>query len=104
MPRGVPFVGENGVAPGDLGINLCGAEDHPCQQQAEQKAAAGDTDAVALLTGMSPVAWRHINLTGAFDFSASASPINLDAVAARYADPETWRRSVQKEDAEDSDS
>ena len=71
---------------------------------AEQKVAAGDTDAVAMLTGMSPVAWRHINLTGAFDFSATASPIDLDALTARYADPEIWCRSLQEEDGEEPES
>jgi len=71
---------------------------------AEQKRAAGETEAVALLTGVSQVAWRHINLTGTFDFSASAVPIDLDALAARYSDPEIWRRSLQEEDGEDPDS
>jgi hypothetical protein len=67
---------------------------------AEQKLAAGDTDAFALLKCVSPVAWRHINLTGTFDFTATGSPIDLDALAARYSDPEFWRRSLQEEDDE----
>jgi len=53
---------------------------------------------------VSPVAWRHVNLTGSFDFSATASPIDLDALTARYADPEIWCRSLQEEDGEEPES
>lgn len=67
---------------------------------AEQKRAAGDQEAFALLKGVSPVAWRHVNLTGTFDFSAAAAPIDLAALAARYSDPEIWRRSAQEEEGE----
>lgn len=38
-----------------------------------------------ILKGVSPVAWRHVNLTGTFDFSATASPLDLDALTARYS-------------------
>jgi len=71
---------------------------------AEQKLAAGDREAFENLKGVSPVAWRHVNLTGSFDFSATAAPIDLDALAARYADPEIWRRSVQEEDGAQPES
>jgi len=71
---------------------------------AEQKLAASDREAFEQLKGVSPVAWRHVNLTGSFDFSATASPIDLDALAARFADPEIWRRSVQEEDGEEPES
>jgi Tn3 transposase DDE domain len=69
---------------------------------AEQKLAAGDSDALENLKGVSPVAWRHVNLTGSFDFSASASPIDLEVLAARYSDLEIWRRSLQEGDGEES--
>jgi len=71
---------------------------------AEQKLAAGDREAFENLKGVSPVAWRHVNLTGSFDFSATASPIDLDALTARYADPEIWCRSLQEEDGEEPES
>ncbi len=71
---------------------------------AEQKVEAGDQDAFAMLQGVSPVAWRHVHLTGTFDFSASAPPIDLAALAARYSNPETWRRSLQEGDGEGPES
>ncbi|MDE2280617.1 MAG: Tn3 family transposase, partial [Xanthomonadaceae bacterium] len=33
-----------------------------------QKAAAGDQEAIAILRGISPIAWQHINLFGTFEF------------------------------------
>jgi len=45
-------------------------------------------------------AWRHVNLTGTFDFTARGSPIDLDALVARYNDPEFWHRSLQEADEE----
>ena len=71
---------------------------------AEQKVGAGDQDAFALLQGVSPVAWRHVHLTGTFDFSASAPPIDLAALAARYSNPETWRRSLQEGEGDGPES
>jgi hypothetical protein len=65
---------------------------------AEQKVAAGDTEAYEILKGVSPVAWRSVNLTGSFDFSESSPPIDVEALAARFSDPEFWRRSLQEED------
>ena len=43
----------------------------------ERKLAAGDTDAVAAIRRMSPVAWQHVNLFGTFEFSDEASGIVL---------------------------
>jgi len=71
---------------------------------AEQKLAAGEREAFEQLRGVSPVAWRHVNLTGSFDFSVTASSIDLETLAARYADPEIWRRSWQEEDGEEPES
>jgi len=39
-----------------------------------------------------------------FDFSANTLPIDLDALAARFADPEIWRRSVQDKEGEEPES
>ena len=52
---------------------------------AEQKVAADEKDAFAMLKGVSPVARRHVHLPGTFAFSATASPIDLAALAARPA-------------------
>ncbi|MGF6766250.1 TnpA family transposase [Paraburkholderia sp. GAS33] len=61
----------------------------------EQKRAAGDHDAMALIAGMSPVAWQHINLFGSFEFSPADASVDIDALAAHYADPAWWNRIVR---------
>jgi TnpA family transposase len=58
----------------------------------EQQQAAGDVAALDLIKAISPIAWQHINLFGNLDFNAAASNLDLEALAARYADPEYWRQ------------
>jgi hypothetical protein len=48
----------------------------------EQKAAAGDLEAIDILKGISPVAWRNVHLIGNFDFTDGASVIDIEALAA----------------------
>ena len=67
----------------------------------EQKRAAGDEAAIKLLQGVSPVAWRHVNLIGKFDFTAEAPMVDIDALAAKYADPGYWSKALEERD-EDS--
>ena len=55
-----------------------------------QKAAANDQQAMAIIRGISPVAWQHVNLFGTFEFSPAESTVDLDALAARYSDPGYW--------------
>jgi len=63
----------------------------------EQKRAAGDQEAMAAVAGVSPVAWQHINLFGVIEFSRAMTLVNLDALAARYADPACWRKAFEEE-------
>ncbi len=56
----------------------------------EQKRASGDEEAIAALRGVSPVAWRHVNLIGRFEFTSEAPQLDIDALAARYAEPGYW--------------
>ena len=49
----------------------------------EQKLAAGDLEAIKILKGTSPVAWCDVNLIGNFDFTASSTPADIEALAAR---------------------
>ncbi len=63
----------------------------------EQKCAAGDQQAIDLLRGISPVAWQHVNLFGAIEFSPRVSTVDLDALATRYSDPEYWSKVLQEE-------
>ncbi|AKE62245.1 transposase (plasmid) [Citrobacter amalonaticus Y19] len=60
----------------------------------EQKQTVGDQNALHQLQGISPVAWQHINMYGSFEFSPSTSKIDIDALVARYADPEYWQQAL----------
>lgn len=64
----------------------------------EQKLAVDDKEAIKILKGISPVAWHNFNLTGNFDFTTGASPVDIEALAVRYENPDFWRRSMREED------
>jgi TnpA family transposase len=64
----------------------------------EQKAADDDLEAMNVIAGISPIAWRHINLFGSFEFSPAPSSIDINALASRYADPVLWSKVVNNED------
>ena len=53
-----------------------------------QKQAAGDHAAADIVKDISPNAWQHVHLIGAFDFEQTESQIDIDALAARYDDPD----------------
>ena len=61
----------------------------------EQKLAAGDQEAIQFLKDVSPVAWRNINLIGNMDFTGEPSIVNIEALAARFNDPNFWRKSLE---------
>lgn len=63
----------------------------------EQKLAANDQAAIAILRETSPVAWRNVNLFGAMDFRADPVTVDIAALVARFADPAFWNRSFQDE-------
>ena len=58
-----------------------------------QRLAAGDHAAIEMMRGISPVAWQHVNLFGTFEFNDAMSEIDLDELAARYADPAYWNKA-----------
>ena len=60
----------------------------------EQKQTVGDQNALAQLHSISPVAWQHINMYGNFEFSPSTSKIDIEALVARYAEPEYWQQAL----------
>lgn len=62
----------------------------------EQKRAIGDDAAISVLRGVSPVAWRHINLIGKFDFTTNTFIVDLDDLAARFSDPEIWSSALEE--------
>jgi TnpA family transposase len=64
----------------------------------EQKVAADDLEAIKFLKSTSPVAWRNINLIGNFDFTTTSSPVDMEALAARYQNEDFWRRSMTEGD------
>ena len=41
---------------------------------------------------MSPIAWQHVNLIGRFEFSPAVCQLDIDALAACYADPACWKK------------
>ena len=49
------------------------------------------------MAGISPVSWQHVNLFGVIEFSRAQSLGDLDALAARYADPACWRKAFEEE-------
>jgi TnpA family transposase len=59
-----------------------------------QKQAAGDDAAADIVKDISPNAWQHVHLIGAFDFEQTESQIDIDALAARYDDPDFWNRAL----------
>ena len=59
-----------------------------------QKQAAGDHAAAEIVKDISPNAWQHVHLIGAFDFEQTESQIDIDALAARYDDPDFWNRAL----------
>jgi TnpA family transposase len=63
----------------------------------EQKQTANDHVAMAIIRGMSPVAWQHVNLFGTFEFSQEVLDIDIDALVARYADPAYWSKVLKEE-------
>jgi len=64
------------------------------------KLSAGDQAAIEILRGISPVAWQHVNLFGSFEFSDATSKVDIDALAARYADAAYWSQALKEEAAE----
>ncbi len=62
----------------------------------EQKLAADDQDAIEIIKGTSPVAWQNVNLIGKFEFTEENAKVDIDALAARYNDPDFWRKSVEE--------
>jgi TnpA family transposase len=67
----------------------------------EQKRASGDIEAIAALEGISPVAWRHINLIGRFDFTTEAPFVDIDALVAHLADPAHWQKILDNDPGEE---
>lgn len=62
----------------------------------EQKQANGDQKAVGIIKGTSPVAWRHVNLIGRFEFNKTGK-VDLDALVKVFEEPECWTRIMQEE-------
>jgi len=60
----------------------------------EQKIATGDKEAESIMKNISPVAWQHINLFGAFEFNKPSSRIDIDALVALYTDQDYWGKAI----------
>lgn len=64
----------------------------------DQKLNAKDEAAINILRSVSPVAWRHVNMIGKIDFTAETPIADLDALAARYAEPGYWNTALEEDD------
>lgn len=62
-----------------------------------QKLAAGEHAAIEILRNISPVAWQHVNLFGSFEFSDASSKVDIEALAALYADSAYWSQALREE-------
>ena len=51
---------------------------------------------MTIIQGVSPIAWQHVNLIGRFKFSAAASLVDIDALAARYSDTDCWNKALHE--------
>ena len=60
----------------------------------DQKLASGDHAAADIVKDISPNAWQHVHLIGAFNFEQTESQIDIDALAARYDHPDFWSRAM----------
>ena len=65
-----------------------------------QKQASGDQEAVEIIKDTSPVAWRHVNLIGRFEFN-KAEKVDLDALVRIFEEPECWTMIMREERLED---
>ncbi len=45
----------------------------------------------SLIRRMSPVAWQHVNLSGSFEIGDEDPIVDMQALAAHYADSAFWR-------------
>ena len=54
--------------------------------------------AADIVKEISPNAWQHVHLIGALNFEQAGSHIDLDALAARYDDPDFWNRAFEESD------
>jgi len=61
----------------------------------EQKLAADDQEAIEIIKCTSPVAWQNVNLIGKFEFTEENAKVDIKALAARYDDPDFWRKSLE---------
>lgn len=59
-----------------------------------QKQAVRDHVAADIVKDISPDAWQHVQLIGAFNFEQTESQIEIDALAVLHHDPDFWNRAV----------
>ena len=60
-----------------------------------------DQEATDIIKGISPNAWRHVNLFGKIEFTEVGPKVDIEALAARYNDPDFWRKSLEKGEDDD---
>jgi hypothetical protein len=63
----------------------------------EHKLVTGDKEAQIIIEGVSPVAWQNVNMFGSFEFNPATSEIDIDAMVARFDDPEFWSKVLKEQ-------
>ena len=66
----------------------------------EQKQISGNHDAMKAITGISPIAWQHINLFGTFEFNQSNLKLDIKTFADYYEDPAFWKSAINENEEE----
>jgi hypothetical protein len=58
----------------------------------------GKREEAQMITHISPIAWRHINLRGRFEFQKSQYPLNIDEVISVLGQKTDWQQVKETEE------
>ncbi len=64
-----------------------------------QAEKAGESEEAELIKGISPIAWRHVNLLGRFEFQRPQSPIDIDGLIKVLKQEIVWRRQKSTDES-----
>jgi hypothetical protein len=57
-----------------------------------EAAKAGKTEEVEAIKRISPVAWRHVNLIGRFEFHKQQNQVNIDEIISALKQKTEWQQ------------
>jgi Tn3 transposase DDE domain len=59
---------------------------------------AGKRQEIEMLKRISPIAWRHINLRGRFEFQKQTSTLNIDEIISTLGQKTNWQQLEEFEE------